>query len=272
MIPGTSAASGSVASTGSLPRSSARSPMPTGIAVRLDSVGVRRGTEWALEGIDLALPRATLTALVGANGAGKSTLLELLAGLRAPTQGRVTWADDLADRIGWLPQRPTLDTSFPMSVLDTVMLGHWGRLGAFGRVRAEHADAARQALHRVGLPHADRRLIGELSAGQLQRLLLARLLLQDRPVLLLDEPFAAIDEATRDDLMPVLVDWAREGRTVVFSTHDLAPVRAEVPHCVILGRRLLAAGPTAAALAEADLSLRPLATMRRPAEVPRAAA
>lgn len=250
-------------------------PLRSGDAVRLESVSVRRGPISALENIDLVLPRGTLVAVVGANGAGKSTLLETLAGLVAPSRGRVVWADDLAGRVAWLPQRPTLDTGFPMSVLDTVMLGHWGRLGAFGRARREHAQAACDALDRVGLCDAGRRLLAELSAGQLQRVLIARLMLQDQPVLLLDEPFAAIDEATRDDLMALLVDWQREGRTVVFSTHDLAPVRAEAPHCVVLGRRLLAAGATGEVLAATDLGRRPLwrrdALMGAPSGAPMAA-
>ncbi len=217
-------------------------------AVRLRGLGVQRHTHWALRGVDLELPRDTLTALVGPNGAGKSTLLEVLAGLRQPQEGRLDWAPDLGASLAWLPQQGSLDTSLPVSVLDTVLLGHWSRRGAFGRLRPEDTRAAHAALERVGLDTLGRRRIGELSAGQLQRLLFARLMLQDAPVALLDEPFAAVDDATASDLLGLMTDWPSRGRTVVFSTHDLAQVRSRVPHAVLLAGEVIASGPTAAVL------------------------
>lgn len=217
-------------------------------AVRLHGVGVQRGTHWALRGVDLTLPRGCLTALVGPNGAGKSTLLELLAGLRAPTEGRLEWPDGLDAQLAWLPQHGTLDTSLPVSALETVMLGHWPRLGAFGRVRPEHRRQALATMQRVGLAGLEARRVGELSSGQLQRLLIARLMLQDQPLVLMDEPFAAVDEATARDLLALMRGWAAQGRTVVLSTHDLAQVRAQVPHAVLLAGGVLASGPTAEVL------------------------
>ena len=213
-------------------------------AVRLQGVGVQRGTHWALRGVELELPRAQLTALVGPNGAGKSTLLELLAGLRLPSEGRMEWPDRLNERMAWLPQHGSLDTSLPVSVLETVMLGHWHRIGAFGRVRAEHRRQALDALGRVGLAGLDSRRVGELSAGQLQRLLFARLMLQDQPLVLMDEPFAAVDESTTRHLLSLLRTWTEQGRTVVFSTHDLSQVRSQVPHAVLLAGSVVASGPT----------------------------
>ncbi len=218
------------------------------VALTVTGLGVRRGPGWALRGVDLALPRGQVTAVVGPNGAGKSTLLEVLAGLRTAGEGRIDWAPDLAGHLAWLPQRGTLDTSLPVSVLDTVLLGLWSRLGAFGRVRREHDLLARQALERVGLAGCEDRRVGELSAGQLQRLLFARLMLQDQPVVLLDEPFAAVDEATAAELLALLVGWSADGRTVVLSSHDLAQVRAQVPHAVLLAGGVIASGPTAEVL------------------------
>lgn len=220
----------------------------TAPAVRLRGVGVRRGTHWALRGLDLDLPKGRITALVGPNGAGKSTLLELLAGSREPTEGRMEWAPGLGQSVAWLPQQGSLDTSLPVSVMDTVLLGHWQRLGAFGRVRSEHLRQAHAALDRVGLGGLARRRIGELSAGQLQRLLFARLLLQDTPLALLDEPFAAVDEATASELLGLMNEWPARGRTVVFSSHDLAQVRSHVPHAVLLAGEVIASGPSAEVL------------------------
>jgi zinc/manganese transport system ATP-binding protein len=225
---------------------------PADLAVRLQGVSVQRGGPVdgvrALDGVHLEIKRGTITALVGPNGAGKSTLLEVLAGTQSASEGEVQWAADLSGRVAWLPQRATLDLSFPISVLDTVMLGHWGRLGAFGRVQRRHAEAAHQALARVGLSTLAERLIGELSAGQLQRLLFARLLLLDRPVLLLDEPFAAVDAGTAEDLMRLLAQAGAEGRTVVYASHDLLQVQRHATHAALMAGRVLSHGPTAEVL------------------------
>jgi zinc/manganese transport system ATP-binding protein len=229
---------------GLTPMSSDSSSSAAQAAVHLCDVTAVRGSVRALHRITIALPRGRLTGLVGPNGAGKSTLLDLLAGLHAPVSGRIDWAPDLAGRIAWLPQRGTLDTSLPVTAMDTVMLGHWQRLGAFGRVRPAHEAMARDALARVGLRGCADRLVGELSAGQLQRLLFARLMLQDLPVVLLDEPFAAVDQATADDLLSLAAEWTREGRTVILSTHDLVQARARLDHAVLLaGGYRVADGP-----------------------------
>lgn len=220
---------------------------------RLAGVSVRRGGHLALEDLDLTLPAGRLVAVVGPNGAGKSTLLELLAGRLAPSRGRIELSAAVRGAVGWLPQRSTLDTSFPVSVLDTALMGHWHRLGAFGRARREHVEQALAVLERVGLVDTRHRLIGELSVGQLQRLLFARLALQEARLVLLDEPFAAVDEATADLLLRELEGWRDAGRSVVVVTHDLAPVRERFDHAVLLARRLVAAGAPAAALTAESL-------------------
>ena len=184
----------------------------------------------------------SLTAIVGPNGAGKTTLLRALAGLHAPESGRIS-VDGTA-RIALLPQMAALDRSFPITCRDVVMQGLWPRIGAFRSVSS--ADQARvdQALAAVGLAGLAKRPVGSLSAGQLQRLLFARLLVQDADILLLDEPFNAVDAKTAADLLRLIRQWHGEGRTVIAVLHDLDLVAREFPETLLLARDLIAWGPT----------------------------
>ena len=190
----------------------------------------------------------SLTALVGPNGAGKSTLLRCLAGLQAPSEGRIG-GDRLAPAaVAYLPQQSELDRSFPIDALEVVCLGHWSRAGAFGGVDAELWRQARKALAAVGLEGFEARSIGSLSGGQFQRVLFARILLQDAKLILLDEPFAAIDAQTTEHLLAVVERWRAERRTVVVALHDLNLVRERFPEALLLARERIAWGPTAATL------------------------
>ena len=182
-----------------------------------------------------------LTAVVGPNGAGKSTLLAALAGSRPDHQGRIH--RDPALRLAWLPQAAAIERGFPMRVQELVSLGLWHRRGIFGRLRSEDHAGIEQALAAVGLAGCGRRWIGELSAGQLQRVLFARVLLQDAGVILLDEPFNAIDARTTADLLALLPRWRSEGRTVIAVLHDLDQVRAHFDEVLLLAREAIAWGP-----------------------------
>lgn len=190
----------------------------------------------------------SLTAVVGPNGAGKSTLLAGLMGRIAPSTGHIGRPGAAAPQMAYLPQQAEIDRGFPVNVLDVVMLGHWPRLGAWRAALGGHRSEAREALAAVGLLGFERRAIGELSAGQFQRVLFARLLLQRAPVILLDEPFTAIDERTTADLLALLHHWHAEGRTVVAVLHDLAQVRAHFPSTLLLAREPIAWGATAEVL------------------------
>jgi zinc/manganese transport system ATP-binding protein len=194
----------------------------------------------------------SLTAIVGPNGAGKSTLLKALVGLLPASQGRVIRPADRA-ALAYLPQQVEIDRSFPITVADAVSLGLWRDIGAFGAIGAAGRARVTAALAAVGLAERARQGIGALSAGQLQRALFARLLLQDAPVILLDEPFAAIDEATTRDLLALLSGWHEEGRTVVAVLHELDEVRAHFPQTLLLAREPVAWGPTPEVLTEARL-------------------
>jgi zinc/manganese transport system ATP-binding protein len=196
----------------------------------------------------------SLTAIVGPNGAGKTTLLRAVAGLHPVEEGevRVTSPDGRRPRVALLPQQAGMDRGFPILCLDVVLQGLWSRLGAFrGAGRAERAQAA-AALEAVGLGGFERRPVGEMSAGQFQRLLFARLLVQDADLILLDEPFNAVDARTAADLLAVLKRWHGEGRTVVAVLHDLELVRAEFPQTLLLAREKVAFGPTGEVLSAAN--------------------
>ncbi|UUW72951.1 zinc ABC transporter ATP-binding protein AztA [Pseudomonas oryzihabitans] len=185
----------------------------------------------------------SLTAIVGPNGAGKSTLLKAIAGTLRPISGRVNRAVPQR-RLGYLPQAAEIDRSFPLSVLETVVLGAWCGLGLWRGVTAAHRKEATEALHAVGLEGLEDRLVGALSSGQFQRVLFARLLLQDAPVLLLDEPFTAIDARTTADLLTIVRRWHGQGRTVIAVLHDLEQVRQHFPETLLLAREAIAWGHT----------------------------
>jgi zinc/manganese transport system ATP-binding protein len=216
-----------------------------GGGIEIDDVSVSYGPVVALDRVSGCFPAGSLTALVGPNGAGKSTLLKTVAGLIRPDQGRVLLPDAGTREIAYLPQRAEIERRFPLSTADLVLLGLWRRIGAFGRAgRREQAEIER-ALASVGLAGLGRRPIGALSIGQFQRALFARILVQDAPVILLDEPLAAVDAETAETLLSMLPGWQAEGRTVVAALHDADQVRRYFPLTLRLDRRVVAWGPTA---------------------------
>jgi len=190
----------------------------------------------------------SLTAVVGPNGAGKSSLLAAIMGQLPLAQGHVDLPPGLKGRIAWLPQHHEVDRSFPISVQDLVALGHWRQLGSLRGVSASHKQAVQQALATVGLVGFDKRVISELSAGQFQRALFARVVLQDAPVILLDEPFNAIDARTTADLLALVHRWHQQSRTVIAVLHDMDQVRQHFDQTLLLARRCVAWGPTAQVL------------------------
>ena len=198
----------------------------------------------AVQNLQTEIAAGSLTAVVGPNGAGKSTLLKGVAGSLAPLEGRVNFGAISREDIAYLPQQSEIDKSFPLSVVDLVTMGLWREIGPFGSLgkkRRTHIDAAIAA---VGLTGFESRQIGSLSGGQLQRALFARLLLQDAQLVLLDEPFTAIDASAMADLIGVIQRWHGEGRTVIAVLHDMETVRGYFPQTLMLARELVAHGPT----------------------------
>ncbi len=218
------------------------------LALQGVSLGYER--EPAVRRLDAAFAAGSLTALVGPNGAGKTTLLKGLVGELKPLEGRI----DLPARdVAYLPQQSAIDRSFPITVTELVAMGLWGRLGAFGGVTRTHRRRIAEALAAVGLTGFERRSIATLSGGQMQRVLFARLLLQEADVLLLDEPFTAIDTRTASDLLGIISRWHREGKTIIAVLHDLETVRMHFPRALLLARDLVAHGDTHSVLTAENL-------------------
>jgi len=220
-------------------------------AVRLHDLTVAYRGHPAVHHLSGAFVAGAMTAVVGPNGAGKSSLLGALSGALRGFEGRIE--RDAALRIAYLPQASALDRSFPVRVFEVVAMGLWARIGIFGTLRDADRKRVREALAAVGLSGFDRRLLGELSAGQAQRVLFARVLVQDAELILLDEPFNAIDARTTADLLALLHRWKNEARTVIAVLHDLDQVRANFDQTLLLAREPVAWGPTAQVLDAAHL-------------------
>lgn len=202
----------------------------------------------AIHHLSGSLACGSLTAIVGPNGAGKSTLLKGIAGLMRPAEGAVERTRLGRGTIAYLPQHAEIERRFPISVIDTVLLGHWRQIGWARAATREARGAAHRALAAVGLDGFERRPIGTLSAGQFQRVLFARLMVQDAELILLDEPFSAVDWRTSEDLLRLIESWHRERRTVAAVLHDLDQVRACFPETLLIARECVAWGATAEVL------------------------
>ncbi|KAB2848790.1 MAG: metal ABC transporter ATP-binding protein, partial [Hyphomicrobiaceae bacterium] len=170
--------------------------------------------------------------------------LKGIVGLLKPIDGRVVLTGARHGRAAYLPQQARIDFNFPLDVGEFVALGLWRRIGAFRGLSAADREAVAAALHAVGLEGFERRQIGTLSGGQMQRALFARVLVEDCDLILLDEPFSAIDARTLVDLMKVIERWRAEQRTVVIVLHDLDLVKSRFPTVLMLAREKIAYGET----------------------------
>lgn len=217
-----------------------------GHAIVLRDVTVRYGRRLALDRVSGTFAPGSLTAVIGANGAGKSTLLGAIAGTVRLTAGKVESAS--RERLAYLPQLTTIDRDYPLTVAELICLGAWREFGAFQAVPASLLARAASAAAIVGLDGLLTRRIAELSVGELQRALFARLILQDADAILLDEPFAAVDARTTSDLLALVTRWHHDGRTVIAVLHDLDLVRAWFPSALVLAQRCVAWGATEAVL------------------------
>jgi manganese/zinc/iron transport system ATP- binding protein len=202
-----------------------------------------------LYGIDLQIPAGKLIGIIGPNGAGKSTFIKAVMGLLKPSSG---WVKIFGEpyavncrRVGYVPQRESVDWDFPVSVMDVVLMGRYGRLGLGRRPGKADRALASECLEKVKmLPYASRQ-IGNLSGGQQQRVFLARALAQESDLYLMDEPFVGVDAATESAIIEIMQDLVRRGKTLLVVHHDLASAREYFDQLILLNMRLVAFGPTA---------------------------
>jgi zinc/manganese transport system ATP-binding protein len=201
-----------------------------------------------------AVEAGALLAVVGPNGAGKSTLFKGIIGALKPLSGSIERDGHEAHQIAYLPQAADIDRSFPINLYDMVAMGLLRSRGAFGGITAKDHHVIEHAIAAVGLTGFEQRAIGTLSGGQMQRMLFARLLIQDAQVIVLDEPFAAIDDRTASDLLRLVQRWHDEGRTVVAALHDIDLIKANFPDTLMLAREPVAWGATAKVLTPDNLA------------------
>lgn len=194
----------------------------------------------AVQNLNGTVDKGSLIAVVGGNGSGKSTLMKGVSGLLTPISG--SCIVDASVRVAYLPQRSELDNTFPAHVLDLLTLGLWPRRGLLGRYTSEDRKVVGNALSSVGLDGFENVSIDALSGGQLQRALFARVIIQNADLILLDEPFNAVDEQTICDLLALIEGWHQEGRTIMVVIHDLQLVRDHFPEVLLLANHPVAWG------------------------------
>ncbi len=222
-------------------------------AINLTNVTIAYDRHAAVHHLQGSFKPGSLTAIAGPNGAGKSTLLKALMGELTLVSGEIDREGLSIRDFGYLPQAAEIDRSFPINVADTVLLGAWHEMGPFRQVSSATADKARHCLATVGLEGFERRGIGSLSAGQFQRVLFARLLMQDAKIILLDEPFTAIDDRTCKDLLNLIHRWHEDHRTVIAVLHDFDQIRAHFPETLLLAREMIAWDRTDIAMSSENL-------------------
>lgn len=214
--------------------------------LRVDQLAVHRDRKTILSNISFSLPRGKLVGLVGPNGAGKTTLLNASLGW-TDSDGKVLFygqpLDRVKQRVAYVPQRQSVDWDFPITVKELVLMGRYGKLGLFRRPREADVSAAEHFLRIVGMEEHQNQLIGQLSGGQQQRTFLARALLQEADLYLMDEPFAGVDLATETVMIHLLKQLRDQGKTILVVHHDLNSVERYFDWVILLNCRLIGCGP-----------------------------
>ncbi len=237
-----------VAPTTVEPTPAARATAPSVPALEVHDLTVSYQRKPVLWNVDLAVPPGKLVGILGPNGAGKSTLIKAVMGLIPLSSGWVQVfgrpVNRSRDKVAYVPQRESVDWTFPVTAMDVVLMGRYGSIPWYRRVGRREKELARQALDKVGmLPYAGRQ-ISNLSGGQQQRVFLARALVQDSEVYLMDEPFAGVDAATEAAIVKLLQDLRAAGKTVLLVHHDLQTAKEYFDMLILLNMRLVAFGPT----------------------------
>ncbi|TVR30605.1 MAG: metal ABC transporter ATP-binding protein [Spirochaetaceae bacterium] len=229
----------------------------TTIAVRITDLTVAYEETPVLWDIDMEVPGGSIMGIVGPNGAGKSTLIKAIMGIVPAAGGEIRIFDrtfrEQRRRVGYVPQRTSVDWDFPTTVLDVVLMGTYGSLGWFRRPGKQQLDAAWQAIERVSMTEYAGRQISELSGGQQQRTFLARALVQNADIYLMDEPFQGVDARTERAIVQILRQMRQQGRTLLIVHHDLQTVEEYFDLVAMLNVRIVACGPVEAVFGEENL-------------------
>ena len=228
-------------------------PWHKDVGVVLDHASAAYSDLVAFNDLSGSFAAGSLTAVVGPNGAGKSSLLKAIAGTLRLKGGTILCQSRHHHDLAYLPQQAEFDRDFPIEVRELVALGAWHSFGSYRRPPPDVFDGVARAAAVTGLENLLQRSVAELSVGEFQRALFARLVLQDAAVILLDEPFTSVDEATTEDLMGVVRRWHIEGRTVIAVLHDLEQVRQDFPMTLLLARTCIAWGDTSSVLTANNL-------------------
>ncbi len=227
------------------------------IALGVDKLTVHYDKTPVLWEIDFEIPKGLLVGVIGPNGAGKSTLLQTILGILKPISGSISVFDQpykqVRKKVAYVPQRTSVDWNFPINVLEVVLMGRYGKLGLLKRAKRADRLAAEDALERVGMLSFAERQISELSGGQQQRVFLARALLQEADLYLMDEPFAGIDMATEKALIELLSSLRAEGKTLLIVHHDLTTVKSYFDWVILLNACLIGCGPVEEVFHEENL-------------------
>ncbi len=205
--------------------------------VEIRNVWVWRGSNLALQDVSLEIGRGKFVGLMGPNGGGKTTLLKLIAGLIKPDKGEVLVAGPTPKTVGYVPQERAVDPEFPVTAYDVVEMGLYGSLGLFPRITRKERHLIETALAHVGMQQHSKRKFGELSGGQKQRIFIARAIVGEPHLLLLDEPTTGVDAKARDDFYKLLSQLRRDlGLTVILASHDLEVIPTQVDEIVCINQ------------------------------------
>ncbi|CAN5176656.1 metal ABC transporter ATP-binding protein [soil metagenome] len=213
--------------------------------LQLRGIAAGYDERWAIEGVDLDVPAGRLVGVIGPNGSGKSTLLRAILGLAPHRSGSVMLDGSAVDprRIAYVPQREAVDWSFPISAEQVVMMGRYPRIGPVLSPGRDDRRTVSDALDRVGMGELAQRQIGELSGGQQQRVFLARALVQEASLLLLDEPMTGVDRGTEETITHLMRELRDAGATVIYATHDLEAAADVSDLLCFVNGRVVAFGP-----------------------------
>ena len=222
--------------------------------IEIKNLTVSYGKTVALSHVSGTLQPNTLTAIVGPNGGGKSTLIKAIQNQVQITSGSISHNCKHICESGYLPQKIDVDSTFPLTVYEVVGMGLWHHLGSFSRYGSSQHKIILEALKRVGLSKFKDRKISDLSGGQFQRMLFARIYVQDASLIILDEPFTAIDSQTCDHLINIILEWHQKGKTILVVLHNLDLVKKHFPETLLLGKSCVGWGDTKKVLTRQNIN------------------